>query len=144
MQSVLMVCVGNICRSPMAEMLLRARLTEQGTVVASAGVGALVGHGVDPQVQRLMMERGLDASMHRARQLSSEMALNSDLILTMNRDLKQHIEAMFPETKGRVQRLGHWGGFDIPDPFQRPSVIFEQARALIDQALDEWCDQLWN
>ena len=79
---VLVVCVGNICRSPMAEAMLRARLGRRPRFeVSSAGVGALVGHPADPFAMELMRERGLDIAAHRARQVTPELVAAHDLVL---------------------------------------------------------------
>ncbi len=144
-QSVLMVCIGNICRSPMAEALLIDRFNKNALMVSvhSAGIGALVSHEASHLSQELMTELGFDITAHRARQMTSEIAFGSELILTMTLDQQQQIEQQFPSTKGRVHRLGKWGGFDVPDPFQRPRVIYEQALALIEQGVDEWYRTLW-
>src|SRR4051795_10625813 len=66
---VLMVCTGNICRSPMAQVLLEQALRKRGfdVRVESAGLGALVGRGADPMAMQLMEKRGLDLKTHRAR-----------------------------------------------------------------------------
>lgn len=79
-----MVCVGNICRSPMAEALVAHRLAGMpGVATASAGISALVGRPADGLAQELMAARGLDLSGHRARQLTPELATSFDLILVM-------------------------------------------------------------
>ena len=65
---LLVVCVGNICRSPMAAAMLKHQLGEQTDVtVGSAGLGALVGYPADDHAIALMQERGLDISDHRGR-----------------------------------------------------------------------------
>lgn len=142
-RNVLIVCVGNICRSPVAEGLLRARLSPV-VYVSSAGLGALIDHPASPISQEFMRGHGFDISSHRARQISSEIVFASDLILTMTMDQEQDIVRAFSAAKGRVHRLGKWGGFDVPDPFQRPQIIYEQAFSLIEQGVDEWCKKLWN
>src|SRR5512136_1311836 len=81
---VLVVCVGNICRSPMAEALLRARLGHWPRFdVSSAGLSALVGRPADESTVALMRERGIDISAHRARQLTPRLVAGSDLVLVM-------------------------------------------------------------
>ena len=63
---VLVVCIGNICRSPTAEYLLRHRLGARATMIESAGLAALAGNPVDPVAGELLAQHGIDASAHRA------------------------------------------------------------------------------
>jgi len=144
-QTILVTCIGNICRSPIGQVMLKSQLSPHfpQVVVQSAGLAALVDYPADPMALELMHERGLDLSTHRARQLSSDLVFNAELILTMTLDQKERIERQFPRAKGRVHRLGKWSGFDVPDPFQRPKIIFEQALLLIEQGVSEWYNKLW-
>ena len=81
---ILVVCVGNICRSPMAEALLRDALREQQDItVESAGLGALVDHPASEHAVDLMHERGLDITSHRAQQITPELIAQADLVLVM-------------------------------------------------------------
>lgn len=140
-----MVCVGNVCRSPMAEALLRARLAgRDGVVVASAGIAALVDRPADPTAQELMRERGLDLSGHRARQLTPALATAFELVLVMEDGHRREVEAMAPAARGRVQRLGRFGGFDVPDPYRRGRAAFEESLALVERGLDEFARAFWN
>lgn len=144
--NVLVLCVGNICRSPMGEILFSDKLARIGisVQVSSAGLGALVEYPADPLVQAIMLERGLDISQHRARQVTNQMLFDSDIIFTMSTGQQEQIEGSLPSIRGRVHRLGKWGGYDIPDPFQRPREAFEQALLLIEQGVEDWCGKLWN
>ena len=145
-QTILVVCIGNICRSPIGEALFVFKLkeTHPEVVVTSAGIAALVNHPADPTSQLLMKARNIDISGHRARQTTPEILFGSDLILTMTTDQQTQIEQQHPSTRGRVHRLGKWGGYDVPDPYKRSQVIFEQALVMIDQGVDEWYTKLWN
>jgi len=129
----------------MAEVILSSRLSNLGLniSVSSAGLGALIDYPADSIAQDLMIARGNDLSAHRARQIFPDLAFHSDLILTMTNEQQRQVEHHFPGITGRVHRLGKWGDFDVPDPFKRPKVIFEQALALIEQGIDEWCGRLW-
>jgi len=138
------VCVGNICRSPMAEALLKSTLSTRPNVyqVSSAGIGALVGHPADNKAKQLMIEKGIDISGHRADQLNEDMIRKADIILVMESAHKQAIEAKQPSAKGKVFRLGEWGDFDIPDPYQRDSIVFESVLRLIDLGVNQWLKKL--
>lgn len=144
--SVLLVCIGNICRSPMARALFAEKLKNQSPAVqtSSAGLAALVDWPADPMVCELLREKQIDVSAHRARQATQAILFDSDLILTMSSGEQNQIETTYPSIRGRVHRLGKWGGYDIPDPFQRPRSAFEQTLVLIEQAVDDWCKTLWN
>lgn len=145
-KNLLIVCIGNICRSPMGEALFAHALSEKfpGVEISSAGIAAMVSSPADKMAYELMLQRGIDISTHRARQITSGILFGSDLILTMSTEQQLQIEAQYPGTRGRVHRLGKWGEYDIPDPYKRPQLIFEQALALIDQSVHEWCSRLWK
>lgn len=84
MLSVLVVCTGNICRSPAAQLTLAGAL-DDSVVVTSAGTGALVGAPVAPPMARLLHDDGLDTSGFVARALTAGLAESADLVLTMTR-----------------------------------------------------------
>lgn len=138
--SILVVCVGNICRSPIGAALLQQALL--GKAISSAGVGALVGHPADPLSIELLAERSLDLSAHRARQLTPNLIRSADLILVMEAGHKKAVDAIDPSGRGKVYRWGEWGDFDIPDPYQRPREAFEEALVLLDRGLADWLPKL--
>lgn len=145
-QKILIVCVGNICRSPMGEALFTEKLKNKSSkiVVRSAGLGALIGRSADKIAQELMLKKGLDISAHKARQISPEMLFDTDIIFTMTTGQQMQLECNLPSIRGRVHRLGHWGGYDVPDPYRRPKEAFEQALTLIEKGVEDWCGKIWN
>ena len=146
-ERVLMVCLGNICRSPMAAVILAKRFANWGVpraVVESAGITAMVGHPADPQAVEIMGERGLDLAPHRARQLTPELARSFELILVMEASQQRAVEAIDRSARGRVHRVGRMGGFDVSDPYRRGRAAFEQAATLIDRGLDELERIFWS
>jgi len=135
-KNMLLVCVGNICRSPMAEHLLRREL--EGITVVSAGLDALVGHAADPDAIRVCTENGLDISSHRAQQLNLPLVSAADLILTMEGAHKHEIMRRYSSASGKVFRLGEAGNFDVPDPYRRPVSQFYDAYELIARGAESW------
>lgn len=143
-KQILVVCVGNVCRSPMAAGLLQYKLAEKGKdiVVDSAGLGALVGEAAMPEAQEICKRAGIDISAHRAKQLTVEMLFAADLILTMEYGHKQAIERMSPLVRGKVFLLGKWSDFEIYDPFQQSFGAFEHVWELILRGWQEWQEKI--
>jgi protein-tyrosine phosphatase len=139
-KSVLIVCIGNICRSPMAEGLLRRAMPE--LAVQSAGLGAMVGQPAQPTALELLAEQGVDISAHRAQQLTNVLANHSDLILVMDSDQKAEIQRLYPQASGKVFRLGEVQKTDVPDPYRKPRDAFEHALMLIRQGTEAWVPRI--
>ena len=137
---VLVVCIGNICRSPMAEGLLKNALPN--VQVSSAGLGALVGHGADPIALGLMAEAGVDIAAHRARSLTDQIARDADLILVMDEQQKQQIAQQYPYTRGKVFRLAKAAKQDIPDPYRQSPEVFQSVFAQIRSGVNEWTKRI--
>jgi len=142
--SILVVCDGNHCRSPIAEILLRTALGGRVTV-SSAGLAALQGEPPAREAERLMRELNLDISAHRGRQLTQEMAEAVDLILVMDHRQKRACERIAPAARNRIFLLGHWQPRslqEIPDPFGVGPMAFQLAREQISRAVADWQSHL--
>ncbi|AMP06368.1 low molecular weight phosphotyrosine protein phosphatase [Collimonas pratensis] len=135
MNNLLVICIGNICRSPMAQGLLHKAFPDK--TIRSAGIDALVGYPADPHSIQIMQEQGIDISGHRAQRLTDRMVREADLILTMDTEQKRYIEKNYPAAKGKVLRSGEFGDFDIPDPYQQDMSSFRQTYRLISQGMAE-------
>lgn len=139
-QRILIACVGNICRSPTAEYLLRHRLGPgHGATVESAGLSAMTGHPMDPAALELLRAHGVDGGAHVARQLDAGLLRRCDLVLAMERGHVDAIRRMAPEASGKVFLLDKWlHERDIPDPYRQRQAAYEQAYALIEQGVASW------
>ena len=144
-KKILVVCVGNICRSPSGERILHKKLPAKH--IASAGIATqksgLVGKGADAMACEVMEQYGIDLSDHKAQQLTPELCHEYDLILVME---KGHVEAVTniaPEARGKTMLLGQWiGQRDIPDPYRQSREAFEHSLNLVEQAAQAWAAKL--
>ena len=140
---VLMVCLGNICRSPMGEGALRARLQEAGlqerVLVDSAAIGqSHIGHAPDERAIACAARHGIDIAHQRARALVSEDFDNFDYILCADRGILHEVRIRKPRTShSDVELLMEWSGggeTDVPDPYCGDRRDFERAFKLVDAA----------
>jgi protein-tyrosine phosphatase len=127
MKTVLTVCIGNICRSPMAEGLLAAGLPHLRVV--SAGTGALVGKPADATAQALMRARGIDISGHVAQQVSQMLCRQADLILVMDLAQRRYLESTYPFVRGKVFRIADTMAAGRARPLPQGDAAFERALA---------------
>jgi protein-tyrosine phosphatase len=146
MQRILTVCTGNICRSPIAEAVLRSALAEISSTppaLSSAGLHAMVGHGIDADTAQAAQARGIDLHMHAARQFNSEIGRESDLILVMETHHRQEIAARWPHLLGKTFLLGHFEkGRQVPDPYKQAAGMHAQAVDVILHCSASWVQQL--
>jgi len=140
-ERILVVCVGNICRSPTAEFLLKASLP--GKHISSAGLAALVGHDMDKQAKAIAERAGLHCSTHHARQLTRELCHQADLILVMESRHREGVTQLCPEARGKVFLLAQ--GLvpsDIADPYRKSDAVFAQTYEQLQQACAAWVQRL--
>ncbi len=139
--SVLVVCVGNTCRSPVGERMLAACCPDLR--VESAGIGALEGHAADETAASVAAENGLSVDGHVARQFTGELASKFDLILVMEPGHKHEIMRKTPELGGRIMLYGQWIGQDkIPDPYTRSREFHETVFEMLRKATNSWAEKL--
>lgn len=139
--SVLIVCVGNICRSPLGAAVLSKGCPN--LKVASAGLGAVVGAPADPKMSEAAIEIGIDLSSHVATQLTRRIATAFDLVLVMQFAHRDEIRRLYPEVAGRTMLLGQWVETpEITDPYRLPLAVHRQIRDEITRAVHGWTKHL--
>lgn len=141
-ESVLVICVGNICRSPIGERLLKMSLPNLR--VGSAGLQALVGEAADPHAAAAAERRGIDVSGHVARKFTADLGRSHDLLLVMEQSHRNDIARQFPYLSGRTMLFGQWlhGTPDIPDPYRRPAAVHDETVALLSEGANAWAQRL--
>jgi protein-tyrosine phosphatase len=146
---VCLVCLGNICRSPMAEAVLRARLDRavlgRAVVVDSAGTGDWhVGNRMDSRARAELASRGYDGAAHRARQVAPSWLAERDLVLAMDRQNLADLRRMAgddPAERDRIRLLRSFDkrsdpGAEVPDPYYGEGASFGLVLDLVEAAAD--------
>ena len=133
----MVVCVGNICRSPSADRILSAHLPDK--VISSAGFGALVGRGIEPSAAVLLQQYGYDADDHSARQVTGDMLNDADLVLVMEKEHQLTLMGRYPSFSGKVMLLGEWSNKEIHDPYHKSDEAFKSIFDQIEEACMSWC-----
>lgn len=140
-QSILVVCTGNICRSPIGERFLQQQLPDLH--VASAGIRGLAGYPADRQAQKVAERYGISLVDHVARVLTVPMMRQSDLILAMESEQINRLSLIAPEVRGKTLLFGQWlGEQEIPDPYGKSMDAFEYVFRLLGEASQEWARRL--
>ena len=145
MTSILFVCTGNTCRSPLAEGLMKKLLAEkgvEGVEVSSAGTAAFDGDSVSYYAAKVLLSRGIDISMHRSRVMTREMISQSDYIITMTEAQKSAVAAYC--NKNNLYCIKDFAGYDISDPFGSDEESYERCAEQIEKALEIFYDEIFS
>jgi protein-tyrosine phosphatase len=145
--SILVVCAGNICRSPTAEYLfkdkLKVNIANSPVNISSAGLTALVGKGAEATATSIALTKNMDMSAHKGRQLSSALIAENDLILVMEQRHLSDLLGQYPQARGKTFLLGKWiDDTEIPDPYRQSHEAFDHVYQLIDRACSAWTKYL--
>ncbi len=150
--TIVFVCTGNTCRSPMAEVLMRRRVAEKlgcdideveeyGIQIASAGIAAMTGGRAADEAVNTVKQFDLDLRGHESQPLSAKLAEYADLIITMTRGHRQAIVTQWPGLASRVHVLCT-DGSDVSDPIGGSAEVYQHCAAQIDEQLNEWMKQI--
>ena len=150
---VLFVCTGNICRSPMAEVVFRALATDHGVdgllLSRSAGTGDWhLGERADQRTLDALERRGYDGSAHRARQFDEDSFADNDLVVALDRTHERilHEWARTEDDDGKITLLrsfdSHAPSMDVPDPYYAGPEMFDEVLAMIETATQGLLRQL--
>lgn len=137
MKKILFVCLGNICRSPMAEGLLKKMRSDFS--VSSAGVSSMDGWHAMPEAVEVMKGHGVDISRHVAKPVREEFVMEADLVLAMTRRHKKMLISRYPDAEDKIFTLREYAGtgVDIADPYGRSKRAYETAAREIAEALEK-------
>lgn len=149
---ILLVCTGNTCRSPMAEVVARklaaeklgcqpAELEQKGVLITSAGIAAAPGCGPSAEAVAVMQEQRLDLTQHCSQPLTEKLVRHADVIFTMTDGHRQAILRRWPESAGRTQTLSA-DSSDISDPIGGPISVYRECAQQIESALRERFEKL--
>ena len=147
---IVFVCTGNICRSPMAEGLLRHRWPESGE--EALAVSSMGTHGLDqapaqPFARQVCEAHGIDIAAHRSRPLVGDELRQADLVFCMEPAQQAFVQTFFPWLKDRIHLLAAWPGKPtrksvIPDPMGAPLGAYEAAFDRIQRHIDRILPEL--
>ncbi|RDI96404.1 low molecular weight phosphotyrosine protein phosphatase [Meiothermus sp. QL-1] len=135
--------MGNICRSPMAEGILRRKLRERGLEeefeVDSCGTGGWhEGEPADPRTQAVLARYGA-LFPHTARQIRAEDLERFDHIFVMDRENLRTLERRFPQHRGKARLLLELnGGGEVPDPYYGGMEQFEEVYQMLEEAIEQF------
>jgi protein-tyrosine-phosphatase len=143
--TVLFVCTGNTCRSPMAEAILRSKLRKHGLQnvrVMSAGVATEDGFPAHPLAIGVCLNHGVKLNDHRSRYLTAEMMQEADLVLGMTESHIRVLSGTYPEEASKIHLLKLYGRDDPPiehevaDPIGVDPIQYERCFRLLEDELD--------
>jgi protein-tyrosine phosphatase len=150
--AVLIVCTGNICRSPTAEGVLRVLAERRGLAnrirIASAGTHDYhVGDAPDARTLKHASRRGYDLSRQRAQKVIVKHFHEYDYILAMDRGHLRILQSLAPQDARAklgmfLEASGQWQGEDVPDPYYGGVEGFERVLDMVEEAAERWLDRI--
>lgn len=148
MADILIVCTGNLCRSPMATAFLRSRIAQdpdcQEVEVESAGIWAQDGLPASGPTIRVMREHGHDVTDHRSRQVTRQMVEEADLVLGATAHHVEALQQAFPAAADRVHLLATMAGesHGVEDPYGRSDAVYRTVADELERLIEEGYERI--
>lgn len=130
MSRVLLVCTGNTCRSPLAEVILKN--LQPSWEAFSAGASPAMGQPASRGALEVARERGLDLSQHRAQPVTAELLSRAEQVWCLTEAHRQTLLRRHPEFQDKIETLA---SFDIDDPVGQPLEVYRNCADQIEAAL---------
>ena len=142
MANILVICTANICRSPVAEALLRDRLDKQGLdswQVSSAGTWANYGQPASSYSVEVLAEQGLDIKNHNSRPVDDQLMEKADLVLCMEEGHMEGLRVEFRRHAAKIYTLSQMSGpsYSVHDPYGEPRPLYERMVAELTKLVDD-------
>ena len=150
MVAILIVCTANICRSPMAEAILKKLVSERQDAgqwhIESAGTWALDGNPPAFLSKYVMEMMGMDISNKKAQSVNQKLLMNFDLILTMEEEHKKWLKEQYGESGDRVYMLSEMVGeiIDIPDPIGGELFEYKDVAELLEKMITDGLERIYQ
>jgi len=150
MPSILIVCTANICRSPIAEAILKQLVADRPDAdqwyIESAGTWANYGSPAAELSQFVVQRMGLDISTHQSQPVTLELMQQSDLILTMEDQQKEGLALQFKAYADRIFMISEMIGRvdNIPDPIGGELVDYQETARVLERILSEGLDRIYQ
>lgn len=137
-----MVCEANICRSPLAKVMLSSRCPD--LLVDSAGLSARENDPADMIYIEMAEAAGFDLTHHQSKRVNKELLSGTDLTLVMTPEQKSRLTQRYPEASGKVMLLGQWidQGAPISDPHKKSREAYQQVFDQIRAACESWAEKI--
>lgn len=145
-KSVLILCIGNICRSPVAEGILKKMSAQHqlGLTISSAGVHAMADEPAQPHSLAVAQENGVDITAHYARQLTADIMNAHELVLVTDETVRKIAMQQYPSATGKIKLIGNFRNFEIVDPYRKPKENFDAMYIDIENCLQDWLQKVWG